>query len=214
MNKREYFCSLLFFLFLISSCVPVTTATKKDSFTANLTRREKAYLKKTTVHSKSGYDLTSGRLGLLALTCNISETGSVVSDTIGHNLLDTDLRILERTYLNKILEEQQITLSGITENIDYTRIGTIANVDYLLVGAVTFAERLYTTGWGTLSSYTQCLGATARIIDVASGEIIMSVVYDTSGLYKTWHNPTLVGEALATGIKYGLWKQSKKEPTQ
>lgn len=63
-------------------------------------------------------------------------------------------------------------------------------------------------------SYTECIGATARIVDVITGEVLIGVVYDTTRVTVKWHRPNQIGEALATGLKYGLWKQSQLKPVR
>ena len=214
MNKEMYLYSLIFVLSFSLSCA----TTNKERYMNKLSPKEEAYLKVTTVKIKANQKIAGKRLGLLPLNCNKPEVGNVISDTIGHNLLDSSLIIVERTYLVKIIEEQGISLTGLTENIDYSKIGKVSNVDYIMVGTVTMVDRQYSWGFGygfkKEGSYTECSGAAARIVDLISGEVVMSVVYDTTLVEAKWKQPTQIGEALATGIKYGLWQQGQPKPTQ
>jgi hypothetical protein len=60
--------------------------------------------------------------------------------------------------------------------------------------------------------YGMCSSATARIVDVVTGELIIGVVYDTTRVELKWQRPTQVGEALVTALKYGLWKRNPNDP--
>jgi curli biogenesis system outer membrane secretion channel CsgG len=204
MNRAHYFFPLIFVLFLTLSCA--STAAERY-YVTKLSPKEKAYLRVTTIKSNANRTITGGRLGLLPLDSNKPKVGNVISDTIGHNLLDSPLVIVERTYLARILEEQKISLTGLTESIDYSRIGKMSNVDYLLLGTVTMVDHPYRRGF-----YTTCSGATARIVDVVTGEVIIGVVYDTTQVELKWQRPTQIGEALATALKFGLWKRNPNAP--
>jgi curli biogenesis system outer membrane secretion channel CsgG len=204
MKRAHYFFPLIFVLFLTLSCA--STAAERY-YVTKLSRKEQAYLRVTTIKSNANRTITGGRLGLLPLDCNKPKVGNVISDTIGHNLLDSPLVIVERTYLARILEEQKISLTGLTESIDYSRIGKMSNVDYLLLGTVTMVDHPYRRGF-----YTTCSGATARIVDVVTGEVIIGVVYDTTQVELKWQRPTQIGEALATALKFGLWKRNPNDP--
>lgn len=204
MNRAYYFFPLIFVLCLTLSCASTAA---EQYYVRKLSGKEKAYLRVTTIKSNANRTITGGRLGLLPLDCNVPKVGNVISDTIGHNLLDTPLVIVERTYLARIVEEQGISLTGLTESIDYSRIGKLSNVDYLLLGTVTMVDHPYRG-----SFYTTCTGATARIVDVVTGEVIIGVVYDTTRVELKWQRPTQIGEALATALKFGLWKRNPNEP--
>jgi hypothetical protein len=146
MNRAHYFFPLIFVLSLTLSCA--STAAKRY-YVSKLSRKEKAYLKVTTIKTNANRTITGGELGLLPLDCNVPKVGNVISDTIGHNLLDSPLVIVERTYLARILEEQKISLTGLTESIDYSRIGKMSNVDYLLLRTVTMVDHPYRRGYYT-----------------------------------------------------------------
>ena len=213
MNRKMYLYFLIFVLAFTLSCA--TTA--EEQYFSKLSKKERAYRRVTTVKINANHKITGGRLGLLPLDCNKPKVGNVISDTIGHNLLDSNLVVVERTYLAKILEEQGISLTGLTESIDYSRIGKVSNVDYILVGTVTMVDHPYSWGFGyglseKKGSYTTCSGATARIVDVVTGEVIIGAVYDTTRVDIEWQRPTQIGEALATALKYGLWQLSPEEP--
>jgi curli biogenesis system outer membrane secretion channel CsgG len=145
-------------------------------------------------------------LGILPFYSDIPSVGFIVSDTVGANLIDSGCKVIERSYLASILKEHGLSQTGITESIDYRKIGKITSVDYLLVGNVEAKERSKFFMLGTFAKgeqYTEISGATARIVDVTTGQVIIAV---------TWHkkkptkDPVLVGEELASAIKQGIMK--------
>jgi curli biogenesis system outer membrane secretion channel CsgG len=145
-------------------------------------------------------------LGVLPFYSDITSVGLVVSDTAGANLIDSGCKIIERSYLATILKEHGPSQTGITESIDYRKIGKITNVDYLLVGNVEAKERSKFLVLGRFAQggqYTEISGATARIVDVFTGQVVVAV---------TWHkkkparDPIMVGEELASAIKQEIMK--------
>ena len=211
MNREMYLYPLIFVIFFVLGCA--TTA--EERYINKLSELERTYLKVTTVKTNANLTIKGGRLGLLPLTSNKPMVGNVVSDTIGNKLLDSNLKVVDRTYLVKIIEEQGISLAGLTERIDYSRIGKLSNVDFILVGTVTMVDRTYELvplPIHRAHSYTECSGATARIIDVTTGDVLVSAVYDTTRVSLKWQRPTQIGQALATGLKYGLWELSQRKP--
>jgi curli biogenesis system outer membrane secretion channel CsgG len=145
-------------------------------------------------------------LGILPFYSDIPSVGFLVSDTVGANLIDSGCKVIERSYLASLLKEHGLSQTGITESIDYRKIGKITSVDYLLVGNVEAKERSKFFMLGTFASgqqYTEISGATARIVDVTTGQVIVAV---------TWHkkkptkDPIMVGEELASAIKQEIMK--------
>ena len=145
-------------------------------------------------------------LGVLPFYSDIQSVGLVVSDTVGANLIDSGCKIIERTYLATILKEHGLSQTGITESIDYREIGKITNVDYLLVGNVEAKERskfLVLGKFARGNHYTEISGATARIVDVTTGQVIVAVTWHKK---KPAYDPIMVGEELASAIKQRIIK--------
>lgn len=165
---------------LLSSCVPITKSYSKPNL-PNL-------------------NIEGRRLGILPFYCEAASIGNTVSDSIGANLLDTGFIVIERTYLTNILEEQGLVLSGATETVDYGKIGKLSNVDYLLVGTVTAEQREKYSRFGG-GRYIDVLDATARIVNVATGEIILHVTWIRG---RKILPGVKIGEYLAAGIKKEL----------
>lgn len=75
--------------------------------------------------------------------------------------------ILEREMLSQILDEQKFQLSGCTSNDCLVRIGQLANVQQI-VG-------------GNISKVGNVFSITSRLIDVESGRVVATALYDYRG---------------------------------
>ena len=109
-------------------------------------------------YSKPGIHLQGKSLGIMPFSCNIPEVGKVVSDTIGADLLESGFKIVDRTQIGKILQEEGISYLEI-DFPDYSKIGNLAGVNFLLVGNVAFSS------------------ATVRLVDTATGETLIITVF-------------------------------------
>jgi hypothetical protein len=109
-------------------------------------------------YSKPGIRLQGKSLGIMPFSCNIPEVGKVVGDTIGADLLESGFKIVDRTQIGKILQEEGISYLAI-DFPDYSKIGNLAEVNFLLVGNVAFSS------------------ATVRLVDTATGETLIITVF-------------------------------------
>jgi hypothetical protein len=112
-------------------------------------------------YSKPDIQLEGKSLGIMPFSSNIPEVGKVVSDTIGANLLRSGFKIVDRTQIGKILQEEGISYLEI-DFPDYSKIGNLAEVNYLLVGNVAFSS------------------ATVRVLETATGETLIVAVFRPS----------------------------------
>lgn len=170
----------------------------------------KTHLDLAKASSKPGLNMHGARLGIMPLQCYAADIGDMISDTIANNLIGTDIEVIERTYLAKILEEQGFDLAGAKEKLDYSRIGEICNVDYLLVGTVstlTYSKRFVREKGVVLNNVI--VGANVRIVSVATGEVIASADIKRTRRDK-WHRPIIVGQALAAAITKELEEKNSK----
>jgi TolB-like protein len=147
-----------------------------------------------TVHSKPGVSIRGAKLGILPFKCLSPEIGLAVSDATGANLIGSPFSVIERSYLSKILQEQGYSVTGITENPNLEEIGKLSGVDYLLVGNVTIMSQR--RRW--------ILEATARIVDVKTGEVVIAILYKPRS--DDYMLPQLTGEAIAVAIKNEIMK--------
>jgi len=109
-------------------------------------------------YSKPDIHLEVKSLGIMPFSSNIPEVGKVVSDTIGADLLESGFKIVDRTHIGKILQEEGISYLEI-DFPDYSKIGNLAEVNFLLVGNVAFSS------------------ATVRLVDTATGETLIITVF-------------------------------------
>ena len=150
------------------------------------------------------------KLGILPFRCSDSSVGGLVADSVAANLLDGNFMVIERTYIDDIVKEQGLSL---TQNSDYTKIGHLADVDFLVVGSVGILEVTSHVGYlglfSTGKSFSYIDNATARIVDVYTGQVVVSCFYklpDGAG-NSDWLDPNVVGEALAEAIEDALEKK-------
>ena len=186
MYERRHFFILLLITGLLISCITTTKADIK-------------------LHSKPNLNLKGASLGVLPFYSSVPETGAIISDTIGSKLLGSGLNIIERTYLNNIFQEQGLSISGATENIDFKAIGKIINVNYLLIGTVEVSERPYSTGFGAFrksGTYIFMPSVSTRIVNVKTGEVLISCTYSVPK--KLWSQPVKIGENIANEIIDGM----------
>jgi curli biogenesis system outer membrane secretion channel CsgG len=96
-----------------------------------------------------------------------TELGEDIANDLETALLSTNhnFRLVSRDELNRILAEQEISRSRITEKDNVKRIGNISNVDVLVVGKI--------SDWGEyITIQVQLLDVeTANLIGAAKGEI-------------------------------------------
>ena len=170
--------SVIFLLFVMATMSLSCASPKKN-----------AHFEFATSQSKPGHNIASGRLGILPFQSVVPSIGVAVSDIIAANLLDSPFTIVERTQLSRILQEHQLSVSGITADADYARIGQLSNIDYLLVGHVAVRS----------PRWQRITGATARVIDVTNGELLITATYTPPK--RGWAAPIYMAESLAAAIK-------------
>jgi len=134
-------------------------------------------------YSKPDIQLEGKSLGIMPFSSNIPEVGKVVSDTIGANLLRSGFKIVDRTQIGKILQEEGISYLEI-DFPDYNKIGNLAEVNFLLVGNIAFSS------------------ATVRVLDTATGETLIVTVFRPS---------RITGSASAVDMGQYLGKSISKE---
>ncbi|MCK5598183.1 hypothetical protein KAI78_01045 [bacterium] len=110
------------------------------------------------------------------------EIGSGISDMLITELVQTEkYSVMERSQLNKILEEQKLSLSGAITGQTSAQAGKLLGVQYLITGSVTeFINRSSSGGSGVRvkgiriggKAFYAKVGIDIRVYDVNTGEII------------------------------------------
>jgi hypothetical protein len=151
------------------------------------------------------------KLGILSFRCTDPSFGDLVADSVAANLLDSNFMVIERTYLVDIVGEQGLSLTGLTEGNDYRKMGQLVDVDFFVVGTVGLIKGYRPSGeFSRGGSYSYISSASARVINVHTGQVVITCVYTLPGGpgNDIWNNPNVVGGALAEAIKHSLKKSS------
>ncbi len=108
-----------------------------------------------------------------------TDEASALSDRLGIEMYRTGkFRVIEREKIDEILEEQGFQLSGCTSTDCAIQIGKLAQVERVVAGSISRVGAVFSIA--------------ARIIDVESGEILKTAIYDYEGN---------IGKLLLTGMQ-------------
>lgn len=135
------------------------------------------------------------KVAVLPFNCPEKETGYVISEALAAGLLRSRFVVLERSQIDRLLKEQGFAEGDFAENYPAV-LGHLKGVDAVIVGTATIDRE------GTPSPpwVVEC---TARMVDLASGEILMATSF-TPAMRKNKEQraayATEVGEMLARGF--------------
>jgi hypothetical protein len=190
MKDIAYDFILLFLILALVSCSTSSTLTK--------------------VHSNPNIKIERATLGVLPFNSEKPKIGNIVSDSAASNLIGCQFKIIERSYLEKAVEERGFALANLIAKEDYRKIGLMTGVDYLLVGDVPVTPRII---YGVFrgGTYDYISGANARILDVYTGEAVVSCNYTVGTPYRKWSNPFVIGESIGKSLRKELDKQAKSK---
>jgi hypothetical protein len=152
--------------------------------------------------SNPGLDMYKARLGILPLRSYPADIGNVISVTIGNELKDTGIEIIDTAKMIRLLEAQNITPGSVTQSSDYRMIGRVCDVDYLLVGkaVITILSKEFVRTGVALADFQE---TTAEIVDTTSGEVVLRASVERPPKEK-WNRADIIAEALAIAIKKEL----------
>lgn len=107
-----------------------------------------------------------------------------LGDVLEIQLHSLGLRVLDRAYINRILEESQLTATGLTEP-QISRIGKILNADILVVGKLTSYVQGQTNHPATGRLEYSRVGFTIRAIRVINSEVVWSgsIYLEKNGMF-------------------------------
>lgn len=119
--------------------------------------------------------------------------GRLVTETLTTELVkDGSLKVMERSKLKKVLDEQVLSLSGAIDTTDAAKIGKLLGVSAVIIGSVTQfnveESNIGILGLG-IKTNTAKVEVNARMIDTSTGEVILAA----KGL----------GEESRSGVKVG-----------
>jgi curli biogenesis system outer membrane secretion channel CsgG len=164
--------AILFSLVVLGACRGGQVTKEDDPVTIKKVpprpMSERKMLAVVDFEDKSGYG--QGRLGRSA------------ADVLITLLFEAEqFRMIERTKIDKVLEEQKIQHSGVTDDATAVRLGRILNVDFVAYGAVTnFGMREEATDVVLYQQKEQIAesSVSVRLIHVETGEIVYAAMGD------------------------------------
>jgi curli biogenesis system outer membrane secretion channel CsgG len=139
------------------------------------------------------------RIAVLPFRSNRSDIGRTIAESMSASLIRSRYRIIERSQLEKILEEQEMTVEGIVKG-DRSFVGQISGVDALILGSATVDRGFAGLAHGGNIDYVS--NATARMIDVETGKVLVAATFTSEGAstMSGVTTATEVGEQLAGRI--------------
>jgi len=143
------------------------------------------------------------RVAVLPFVCNKPEYGYNIAESLSANLLASRLRIIERSQLQRLLDEQNLTIDGIIMGTQ-SFVGKLNGVDALILGSATTSRGFAGLAYGGNIDYVS--NCTARIVDVRTGEVLVAATFSSEGA-STMSGVTTaaeVGEKLAKKLASGL----------
>ncbi len=136
------------------------------------------------------------RVAVIPFKCNSGDFGTIVSDSVTANMLESRFDFIERSQLNKILEEQKLVLDKVIDNPELL-FGRIKGIDALVIGSVNVEKGFAGLAYGGNVQYVA--NASARIVNVNDGSLLAMSTF-TSSNASTWtgkYTASDVGEELA-----------------
>jgi curli biogenesis system outer membrane secretion channel CsgG len=98
-------------------------------------------------------------------------SGVAVADAVASALMIIPkVVIIERSQLEKILNEHKLTLSGVLKNPDFELLGKVLPVDALVMGNVSSFHQWWAgVNWGATVAYS------GRIVNIHTGEVLFTM---------------------------------------
>lgn len=135
-------------------------------------------------------------------------SGIVFSDYFTVQILQTfpRLQVIERKDLLKILQEQRLTLSGITRPEKFSKLGTVLGVDAILLGSIQTLKTLQ-GGGGSIS-------VMAKLMEISTGKVIWADREKSSLRTLTDHEVTEVADQLMAKTVARMLKKMEQDFTE
>jgi curli biogenesis system outer membrane secretion channel CsgG len=142
----------------------------------------------TKVYVKNEHKLSKvKKIAVLPFLCNKQEIGLNIASSLSSNLVVSKYIVIERTQLNRILQEQGLTLTGVVEDYNVA-IGKIKGIDALIVGNATVSQGWAGTAFGGYIDYVS--NCNARLIDLETGEVLLATTFtsESASTYERYYN--------------------------
>ncbi|MCP5003778.1 MAG: hypothetical protein GY941_07475 [Planctomycetes bacterium] len=151
--------------------VPLTFTIEKDVFFAR-------HWNVAVVDLNYNYE-KEGQVGPTHWVSNGSNGGRVVAGLLASELAKLDnISVVERGAMDKVLAEQALQLSGVVDTETSIKIGRIVGAEAVLTGELTDYVL-----WDNPAGYGSTIACSIRMIDVQSGNVILSSAISRSRLF-------------------------------
>jgi hypothetical protein len=94
-----------------------------------------------------------------------TSAANFLADALSTDLLGLGFHIVERSRLVTVLHEHNLSLTRLTEKGDYVRLGKLTDIDAVFLVS------------GILSEYGDISAANVQLVDLKTGELIMSTTF-------------------------------------
>jgi len=143
-------------------------------------------------------------------TIQIKNPGKIIGDSLTTALLKSGyFTVIERNRLEKVLEEQNLTMTDIVKKGDYDLFGKILNVDAIIVGNV----GSLVTYVRPPKNYESHLMFSCKCIEVSSGKIIWTLeVSEQNGDHNAGKLLKTTMDQVAQELKDKISKRLQPQP--
>jgi hypothetical protein len=137
------------------------------------------------------------------------DTMTIFADSFSTELMSLGYKVMEREQLSLIMSEKGLEAAGVAEN-DTSSLSSLKGVDALVIlNAQTTNKTKYNMfGGAKLNSVIKT--ATARVVDIQSGEMIMTVNLD----YKNGQDSGNAAQTMAQALKMKLLGENTEKTAQ
>ncbi len=143
------------------------------------------------VQSLSGNSLPAVAVTNLVPYNVSSQEAFIVTERLIHELSESGkVKLIERRFIDKVIEEQKIQLSGCTTDECLIKIGELANAHKIIAGVI--------------SQFGSTYSLQVRLIDVETGIVDESATYDTKNGIE---NLILMGTKIITNRLLGIGQE-------
>lgn len=127
------------------------------------------------------------------------DTMSIFADTFSMELMTLGYKVMERDQLSMIMSEKGLEASGVAES-DTSKLSAIKGVDALVILNAQTSNKTKYKAFGGARFESVVQTATARIVNVHNGELIMTVNLD----YKNGQEANIAAQTMAQALKAKL----------
>lgn len=139
----------------------------------------------------------------------------VVADNISLELMKLGFEVIERSSLDRVLGEQNLQMSGLTDPVTAAKVGKILGVDAIVLGNVTASQK-YQTGGGfmgigaDMTMVSAVSNATMKIVGIEQGKVLTIVTLS----YKKGQKPTEAARTMAIALSQVIKGETVQKTTE